>query len=93
MHPWRTQIAQSSNAKSFNIQIKGGLKESNLVHHVILISMIFIQCNFPCRLFSVARLSWVRTIFPYQHPLCPALQGIWLDIRAFRRLGPSDLIR
>ena len=45
MHPWRTQIAQSSNAKSFNIQIKGGLKESNLVHHVILISMIFIPSN------------------------------------------------
>ena len=24
MHPWRTQIAQSSNAEPFNIQIKGG---------------------------------------------------------------------
>ena len=32
IHGWRTQIAQSSTP--FNIQIiKGGLKESNLVHY------------------------------------------------------------
>lgn len=65
MHPWRTQIAQSSNAKSFNIQIKGGLKESNLVHHVILISMIFIQCNFRVA-FSQLRDS--RGFEPYFRP-------------------------